>query len=264
MAARLRPAPVLCDLDGVVWLAHVPIAGSVAAIADLRAAGHRVVFVTNNSSPRRVEHEAALAAIGIPADGDVLTSAMAAARTLRRGERAVVLGGPGIVDELERSGVEVVSATAIDSGATVDAVVVGFHRDFDYEAMRRAATAIRAGARLIGTNDDVTYPTPEGLIPGGGAILAAVAAASGVTPIVAGKPHAAMAQVVRDEVGADIERGVMIGDRPSTDGGFAATVGCRFGLVLSGVTPDALGVDPAPHLVAADLAGLAAQLLADA
>ena len=69
---------VLCDLDGVVWLSHQPIAGSVEAIARLRAAGHRVLFVTNNSSARVEVQEAALESIGIPAAGDVLTSAQAA------------------------------------------------------------------------------------------------------------------------------------------------------------------------------------------
>lgn len=255
---------VLCDLDGVVWLAHVPIPGSVEAVASLRRAGHRVIFVTNNSSGRRVDQEAALASIGIPAEGDVLTSAMAAARLLGSGERAVVLGGPGIVDELSRRDVEVVPADAIDEGADVDAVIVGFHRHFEYEAMRRAATAVRRGARLIGTNDDATYPTPGGPIPGGGAILAAVATAAGVAPDVAGKPHDPMVRLVHEELGSAMTRAVMVGDRPSTDGLFAQAVGCRFALVLSGVTADADAVRPVPDIVAPDLSGVAAALSASA
>ena len=117
-----------------------------------------------------------------------------------------------------------------------DAVVVGFHRSFDYEELRRACTAVRRGARLIGTNDDVTYPTPDGPIPGGGAILAAVVAGSGVTAVVAGKPYEPMADLVRAELGADLDGAVMVGDRPDTDGRFARAIGCRFGLVFSGVT----------------------------
>jgi 4-nitrophenyl phosphatase len=130
-----------------------------------------------------------------------------------------------------------VSHEECEGGAQVDTVIVGFHRHFDYEIMRRASTAIRQGARLIGTNDDATYPTPSGPIPGGGSILAAISTAAGIDPIVAGKPHQAMADVVRayePSVGPDA---VMVGDRPSTDGGFATTLGCRFALVRSGVTP---------------------------
>ena len=86
---------VLCDLDGVVWLAHQPIAGSVEAIARLRSAGRRVMFVTNNSAATQSEHEASLAAIGVPATGDVVSSAMAAARLVEPGERVLVALPPG-------------------------------------------------------------------------------------------------------------------------------------------------------------------------
>src|SRR4051794_2196353 len=95
-----RPRVVLCDLDGVVWLAHQAIPGSVAGIAELRAAGTRVLFVTNNSAARIEEQEAALAAIGIPATGDVLSSAQAAAALLQPGERVLVCGGEGILQAL--------------------------------------------------------------------------------------------------------------------------------------------------------------------
>ncbi|MFM7899381.1 MAG: HAD family hydrolase, partial [Actinomycetota bacterium] len=78
-------SPILCDLDGVVWLMHQPISGSVEAIARLRAAGHRVLFVTNNSSATLAKQEAALAKIGIPAANDVCTSAGAAALLLAPG-----------------------------------------------------------------------------------------------------------------------------------------------------------------------------------
>ncbi len=250
------PPLVLCDLDGVVWLAHRPIAGSVEAIARLRAAGHRVVFVTNNSSALVAEQEVALARIGIPAVGDVLTSAQAAALLVAPGERVHVCGGPGVREAVERRGALVVD----DDTEQADAVIVGFHRDFDYEGLRRAAAQVRGGARLIGTNDDVTYPTPDGVIPGGGAILAAVAAASETVPVVAGKPHEPAARLVRDIVG-DTGRAVMVGDRPSTDGRFAGTLGCRFALVDSGVTGAGETSDPPADLRGADLAAIADLLL---
>jgi 4-nitrophenyl phosphatase len=248
-------ATILCDLDGVVWLSQHAIAGAPEAIARLRDDHHQVLFVTNNSFPPIAEVEGALERIGIPATGDVLSSSMAAARLLHPGERALVCGGPGIVEALGHRGVEVVT----DGDA--DAVLVGFDRAFDYERLRRAATAVRRGARLIGTNDDATYPTPEGPIPGGGSLLAAVVTASGVTPIVAGKPHAAMASLVRERLGSEpIAQVVMVGDRPDTDGAFAAKLGCRFALVWTGVTARGAVVSPTPDLVADDLAALVAEL----
>lgn len=244
----------LLDLDGVVWLSGVPIPGSVDAIARLRAAGQRVVFVTNNSFARVGDQEARLASIGVPAVGDVVTSAMAAAGLLEPGSTALVCGGPGVEEALHARGV-----TPVSDGHA-DAVVVGFNRDFDFARLQAASGAVRAGARLVGTNDDATYPTPEGEIPGGGAILAAVAYASSSEPVVAGKPFPPMADAVRALVGDGPH--VMIGDRPSTDGLFARRLGATFGLVLSGVTkPEELPVEPAPDIVGADLAALVDQML---
>jgi HAD superfamily hydrolase (TIGR01450 family) len=254
--AEVRDA-VLCDLDGVVWLSHEPISGSVAAITDLRNRGHRVLFVTNNSALRLADQEAALARIGIDATGDVVTSAQAAAGLVAVGSSAMVCGGEGIREALEARGVDV-----RDEGP-VDAVLVGFHRHFDYEGMRRASAAVRTGARLLGTNDDATYPTPEGLIPGGGAILAAVATAAGVTPIVAGKPYAPMAELVRSTLGAPADGplgAVMVGDRPDTDGRFAVTLQCRYAQVWSGVTSEGDDLGLTPDLIGQNLADIAAQL----
>ncbi len=248
-------APIVCDLDGVVWLAQRPIPGSPEAIARLRAAGHRVLFVTNNSYLRREDIEAALERIGVPARGEVLSSAIAAARLVEVGERALVVGGPGVVQALDAAGVEVVTEPP------ADAVLVGFDRAFDFEALSRAAAAVRLGARLIGTNDDATYPTPAGPIPGGGALLAAVAKASGATPVVAGKPYEPMAALVRAEVGPLGDGALMIGDRLETDGDFARRLDIAFALVRSGVTPGTAVVDPPPMYDAPDLARLVDQLM---
>lgn len=262
----VRPAAVLCDLDGVVWLAHQPIAGSPDAVAALRAAGVRVLFVTNNSAARIADQEAALAAIGIPAAGDVITSAMAGADLVERGERILVAGGPGVVEAVNARGAVAVRNDT-EPAEPVDAVMVGFHRDFDYERLRRAATAVQRGARLIGTNDDPTYPTPDGPIPGGGSLLAAVAIASGVEPVIAGKPHAPMAATVLDRLDRpDPATIVMVGDRWSTDGRFALALGCRFAMVRSGVTPPDVLLDAtierAVTFDAPDLAAVATTLLA--
>lgn len=232
---------VLCDLDGVVWLAHQPIPGSVEAIAALRASGCRVLFVTNNSAPRLADHEAALAAIGVDAAGGVVTSSMAAAHLVDPNWRVLVAGGPGVVEAVERRGATVVVNDGSPLAEPVDAVIVGLHRDVDYPRLAVASSAVRDGARFIATNDDSTYPTPQGLLPGGGAIVAAIATASGTPAVVAGKPHAPMAALVRAMLSAgdrvfDPGSVVMVGDRLDTDGALAAQLGCHFALVRSGVT----------------------------
>ena len=128
-------------------------------------------------------------------------------------------------------------------------MVVGLHLDFSYARLAAASPAARAGARLIATNDDATFPGEHGLTPGAGSLLAAVVTASGVTPKVAGKPYRPMADLVRSLAGPE---GVAVGDRADTDGRFARALGYRFGLVLTGVTTEAdLPVDPAPDLVGA-------------
>ncbi|MDQ1445352.1 MAG: hypothetical protein QOI20_1816 [Acidimicrobiaceae bacterium] len=240
------------DLDGVVWRGDVVLPGSPEAIAALRAAGERVVFLTNNSALTIEDYVAKLADMGVPARAeDVLTSAQAAARLLEPGQTALVCAGPGVDQALSERGVRTVRH------GRADAVVVGWHRDFDYDRLTAAADAVLTGARLIGTNDDATYPTPDGVLPGGGAILAAVAYAASAVPLVAGKPNEPMAALVAERVG---RVSVMVGDRPSTDGLMAKRLGARFALVLSGVTrpEDAGTVDPAPDEVAGDLSALVA------
>lgn len=245
----VSPDVVLCDLDGVVWLAHRRIEGADIAIAKLREAGARVVFVTNNSHSTVAETEQLLGDIGIPASGDVITSSQAAARALNRGESVLVCGGPGIVESVQACGCTCAvahqlddreRASVIEGSRRFDAVLVGFHREFDYEVLTMASSAIRMGARFIATNDDATYPTPGGLIPGGGSIVAAVAKASGSEPVIAGKPHRLLAELVEAELGP-ISKGrvVMVGDRVSTDGAFARRLGCRFALVMTGVSSHA-------------------------
>lgn len=244
MSKTLSTKVVLCDLDGVVWLAHEPIAGSVDAIARLRSAGIRVLFVTNNSFSTQTQQVAALKKIGIDAEGDVVTSAMSAALAIQSGWRVLVCGGEGLIEEVRGAGAQVVVPYR-ERGAPgpFDAVVVGFHREFDFEVLTDALTAVRGGALLIGSNNDPNYPTPSGPIPGGGAILAAVEKTTGVAAVVTGKPHLPMADLVRRMCpGVTAEEMVMVGDMPATDGEFARTIGCAYALVLSGMTPNADGI----------------------
>jgi glycerol 3-phosphatase-2 len=249
------------DLDGVMWLGEQPIAGSAEAALGLLAAGEDVVFVTNNSSVPVSAVEQRLVSIGVPATDRVLTSAQAAARRVRAGERVVLCAGEGAREAMIAAGAVIVDTSGPPDPARlrdVDVVVVGLTRELSYSLLSWATLAVRSGARLLATNDDATYPSPIGQLPGGGALLAAVTTATGATAEVAGKPHAAMAELVAARLGAD---GIVVGDRPDTDGALATALRYRFGLVLSGVTgPGGVPDAPAPDHVAPDLASLVAAL----
>lgn len=256
-AAGWPPGPGgswIIDLDGVVWLAGQPIPGVPEALSALGSAGVRWLFASNNSSLRIDEVVAALGRAGVPAEGaDVVTSAQAAAGLLEPGSTVVALAGPGVLEALADRGVTVVA------GGPADAVVVGFTRDFDFSSLSVAADTARAGARLIGTNEDATYPTPAGLLPGAGSLLAAVGTASGATPEIAGKPHRPMARLIAERAADAV---CVVGDRPSTDGLLARSLGVPYALVLSGVTPRDAPVDPEPAVVADDLGALVRDVLA--
>jgi 4-nitrophenyl phosphatase len=247
----------ILDLDGVVWLSDDVIAGVPEAVERLRAAGHGVLFLTNNSSLEVGYLVSKFDGMGMAVDADeIVTSAQAAASMLEPGSTALVCAGEGVREALAQRGVK-----AVDTGPA-DAVVVGFHKDFDYDRLNAAYQAIRGGARLIGTNADTTYPTPDGPIPGGGALLASVAAAAGVEPEVAGKPFQPMADAVRARIGAGADDAILVGDRPDTDGLMARRLGVPFALVFTGVTSeDDAPFDPEPAMTAPDLATLVEQEL---
>ena len=258
-----EPPVVCCDLDGVLWRGDEPIPGSADAVSDLRARGLRVAFLSNNSSLTVADVVAKLARFGVPAESDdVLTSALAAAELLHAGLPAgaavLTCAGAGVTEALGAVGLRIVDRPP------AAAVVVGFHREFDFDELDRASQAIRAGARFVATNLDATYPIPGGLLPGAGAIVAAIATASGATPEVAGKPSPAMAELVRHRLGT---RGIVVGDRPSTDGALAQVLGWPFALVLSGVTgrvapPGGETVpDPPPVVVGDDLVSAVPQVV---
>jgi HAD superfamily hydrolase (TIGR01450 family) len=242
------------DLDGVVWLAEQPIPGAAEAVARLRDEGVRVLFVTNNSGPTLGELIERLDRAGIPARGqDIITSAQSAASMLEPGSTAVICAGEGVSEALAERGVQILPE------GPADAVVVGWTREFDFDRLAIAATAVRSGARFIGTNEDATHPTPRRLEPGAGAILAAVATAAQATPEVAGKPHGPLVSLLKDRA-TDIT--MVVGDRPSTDGALARRLQVPFALVRTGVTRD--GREPMvvePDEDAEDFATLVRQIL---
>jgi 4-nitrophenyl phosphatase len=236
------------DLDGVVWLTGKAIPGSVAALERLRDRGDPVAFVTNNSTPTVAEYLARLHGAGIKvAEEELVTSSQAAASLLEPATAVSHVGGPGVVEALERRGLKLVGHD--DAPA---AVVVGRSLHLDFAELARAANAIRQGARFIATNTDATFPTPHGLEPGAGALIAYLEVGSGRKAEPAGKPEQPMADLVEARLG---HPDVVVGDRAETDGAFAVRIGSPFALVLTGVTRAAdLPVSPSPQLVAEDLA----------
>lgn len=246
---------LLCDLDGVVYRGSEACPGAVEGLTAARRAGVRVLFMTNNASrpPQAVADH--LSDLGLPTSSDdVLGASQVAASVLasrkveldagdRAGDPGVVLavGGPGVALALEAAGLPAVlperTRAAAEGGAplTVDTVVQGYGSEVTALDLAEAAYAIGAGAAWIATNDDATLPTQRGLAPGNGALVAAVAHATGATPEVVGKPHRAAYDVALQRLGLDPGRCLMIGDRLETDIGGARAAGLRTALVLTGV-----------------------------
>lgn len=247
-----RYAGVVFDLDGVIYLADSPVPGAAATVAAVREAGPGVAFVTNNASRTPEEIADKLCSMGVPATVDeIVTSSQATARLIEPGTRCLVVGADGLRTILERRG-----CVEVRDPDEAEAVVVGFTRDLVWDDLRRATLALRRGARYLATNGDVAFPSPEGLVPGNGAAVAAVSAASGRTPEIAGKPFPALFEAVAERLPAG--RLLMIGDRPDTDIAGAAALGWDTALVLTGVTDaDATAdLDPAPTYIMDSVADL--------
>jgi HAD superfamily hydrolase (TIGR01450 family) len=227
---------LVVDLDGVVWLAGEPIEGAAEAIAALRASGTRLLFLTNEPARSRAQVAARLAEIGIEArPADVLTSATAAARVAGGlkglpNRRALVVGPPALQDEIREVGFELAPAGA---GRDAAVVVVGGHDRFDYDELRGATLAVRNGARLFATGRDAVFPTPDGLWPGTGAVLAAIETASGAQATVVGKPEPVIFEMAREAL-AGCMRIAVIGDNLVADIAGAKRAGLGAILVLTG------------------------------
>ena len=247
----------MCDLDGVIYRGDDPIAGSVEKILELRDRGVKVVFCTNNARPTVDQYVAKLEGLGIPTDGsDLVTSAVVTGETLaaRGPGRAMVIGGDGMVEAMTDAGYEVVPPPETDG---IDVVTVGWDLEFTFDKLRRALQAITAGARLIAANDDASFPAPDGLWPGTGAIVAAIETAAGVTAEVMGKPHQPMMNAAARRL-EGCNAIAVVGDRDDTDLAGGRARGWKTILVLTGVMTrvDAEKLHPTPDLVLDALAAL--------
>jgi 4-nitrophenyl phosphatase len=225
---------VLMDLDGVVYEGANVIAQAPPFFERLRRARWPVQFITNNSSATPEQFAERLSSIGVPASAsEVLTSAIATAEYLRKrspaGGRAYVIGERGLREAVQEAGFELV-----EDGP--DYVLVGLDRAFDYHKLTVAIRDVIGGAEFLGSNPDTTLPAEDGLIPGAGSIQAAIRAATGLTPMIIGKPEPTMTLMALERIGLKPAEAVSIGDRLDTDilGGHRA--GTPTVLVLTGIS----------------------------
>ncbi len=235
------------DLDGTLFRGNEPIPHAVETLAELRRRGALVRYVTNNSSQTRAFYVSKLTKMGFEAaPHEVYSSATGTASTLAEWglKTAYVVGGPGLVETLRGSGVEVVNADASGAvgkdGATAEAVVVGICLAFTYDLLRGAMNQIRNGGRFVATNRDATYPLEGGqFMPGAGSLVAAVATCSGVESFTVGKPNPYLMELVCRELGLPAPEVLVVGDRLDTDIECGVRAGCDTHLVLTGVAQSA-------------------------
>ena len=244
---------VILDMDGVIWRGAEPIGDLPTIFARLANRGWKVVLATNNATRTASQYVDRLHHFGVSVEPQqIINSSMVASQYLfdrfPQGGPVYVIGEAGLIEPLEKSGF-------YQSEEHVLAVIVGMDRYLTYDKLRRATLLIRASAPFIATNSDRTFPTPEGLVPGAGAILAALETACYQSPIVVGKPSPAMYQIALKRLCLDPSEILVVGDRPETDIAGAQSIGCHTALVLSGVTvlEEAHAWQPAPDLIIADL-----------
>jgi 4-nitrophenyl phosphatase len=248
---------VASDMDGVLWRGDEPLPGMVTLFQMLRTRGMPFALVTNNSMKTPSDYVAKLAKLGV-ADvraEQIITSSTTTLSYLKAtypaGSPMHVLGGDGLRRLIIEGGFK------LDDTAP-KAVIVGLDTNLTYDKLKRASFLIRAGATFIATNQDDSIPTPEGLAPGAGSIVAALKAATGQQPRVMGKPDAPMFEAALRLMGTAPADTLMIGDRLNTDITGAALLGFKTALVLTGVSTraDAEVNSIKPDGIYADLATL--------
>jgi 4-nitrophenyl phosphatase len=244
---------LILDMDGVLWRGSETIGNLQAIFTHIDQMGLKVIFATNNATRTITQYVSLLSSFGVIAEPwQVINSATAVTYYLcskfPNGGPIFIIGEQGVIEACSEHGFY-----QSDTGAL--AVIGGMDRNLTYEKLKTATLLLRAGVPFIGTNPDLTFPTPDGLVPGTGSILAALTAASDVTPIIVGKPEPLMYQVALERLNMPAEQALVVGDRPQTDIAGAQQIGCRTALVLSGVTnaKQAANWKPSPDIIADDL-----------
>lgn len=239
---RQRYTTLLVDLDGVVYLGRNPVPRAVQALDDARGDGCGVFFVTNNAARLPAAVAKRLTDLGVQADPDeVITSSQASAQMLRsrvadgrlpEQARVLVVGAEGLRRAVTDAGFELVES----ADDHPDAVVQGYNADTSWRDLAEAAYAVGAGAYWLASNTDAALPTERGSAPGNGAMVQAVAMATGARPEVAGKPERALFDTALQTTGAEADDALMIGDRLDSDIAGARAADLASLLVLTGVS----------------------------
>jgi len=244
---------LIIDMDGVLYRGHRPLPGAKEFLQHLEEREIAYTLVTNNATRTPEEYVAILKEMSIEVSPRrILTSALATAdylgTLLPQGARLYLIGEEGLYSALAAQGFEF-------GTREVEAVVVGMDRELTYEKLKTATVAIRRGARFVGTNPDKSFPAEEAIVPGAGAILAALEATTGVQPTVIGKPEPILFRMALQRMGATEKETAVIGDRLETDilGGQRCDLTTI--LVLSGITQkeDLEASDIKPDYVFQDL-----------
>lgn len=256
---------LIIDMDGVLWHGDQPQPGLTDFFQMLRDAGIRFILATNNASHTQDQYVAKLGRMGVEVTQDeVLTSGMATALYLAEqtdpaNTRVFVVGEDGAKQPLLDRGFTLTGLYEVNNGQTddrgADVVVCGKDHTLTWDKLATATLNIRAGAKFIGTNGDTTLPTEYGITHGNGAILAALEAATGVSPTIIGKPEPIMYRQAMNLLGSDPAETVAIGDRLETDILGAVRTGIRSLMVLTGVSSrdDLKTVDYQPTWIMPDI-----------
>jgi 4-nitrophenyl phosphatase len=223
------------DMDGVITRGDQALPGAPEFLEFLRLRKYPYQVVTNNSTRTSQQVAARFERMAIRIEPEnILTSSMGAALYLKKirpdGARVYVIGEEGLCLPLAAAGF-----TLVEEGSA-DFVVVGMDRKLTYDKLRRATLLIRAKAGFIATNPDTTFPTADGLVPGTGAIVAALQSATGVSPLIIGKPEPACFTMAIEKMGRRVAETAAIGDRLDTDIEGGRRAGMPTILVLTGVT----------------------------
>jgi 4-nitrophenyl phosphatase len=251
---------LILDMDGVLWKADAPIGDLAEIFARIRAQGLKFAFATNNGTRTADQYVQRLKDFSVEVEPwQVVTSAQGAAHLVAqkfpRGSKVFVIGEDGIRQSLEEQGLEVLP---VERAAEGEALVMGIERAITFQKMVEATLLVRNGAPFYATNPDKTFPTPRGEIPGAGAWLAVVTTATGIEPIVAGKPSPYLMEIALERLGTSKAETLVVGDRLETDIAAGQAVECPTALVLSGVSQreEAAAWTPAINIIAADLSAL--------
>lgn len=251
---------LILDMDGVLWRGDEAIGDLPAIFERMAHKGLKVVLATNNATRSVEQYLDKLQGFGLSLEPwQIVNSAQAVAHYMHQrfpaGGPIFLVGEDGIRLALREQGF-------YEDDIAPLAVIAGMDRAMTYEKLSTAALLIRAGALFVGTNPDRTFPTPRGLVPGAGAILALLEAATDQKALIVGKPGPEMYRVSMERLGLPLDSVLAVGDRLETDILGGQELGCPTALVLSGVTsPErAQAWSPRPDIIAPDLTALVEML----